>query len=136
MLQFLKLQALYHLENVLDRDRDHLSYYRLDAVREWLERRTKEDGAKDVTELKDALTYVVEAQKSLENMADTLVTGHREIKAETTILINKTVESVERTRVAAEKFVNATKDNRDVLITKTQGAENTLNDAVKRWSHE
>ena len=132
-IQFLKLRALHLLTSALDGNRDNLSYYRLDAVREWLERRTNDDGAKDVTELKNAHTYVVEARDALETMASTLVAGLKEIKDETSVITNKDIVKI---RAAAEKIVRAVYDNKDVLINKTQDTESTLEDAVEHWSYQ
>ena len=133
VLQFLKLRALNLLTHVLDDNRDNVSYYRLDAVRDWIERRTRDDGAKDVIEFKDAHRTVVEARDALETMASTLVAGLKEMKDESSIFGNRDAEKI---RAVAEKIVKTVEDNVDVLIDKTQNTWDTLEVAVKRWSHE
>ena len=130
VLQFLKLRALHLLTSALDGNRDNLSYYRLDAVREWLERRTREDGAKDVIELKEAHTSAVKARDALETMASTLVAGLKEIKEETSVITN---DNFEKIRAAAEKIVKAVEDNRSVLILNSADTVYALYAAIRRW---
>ena len=129
-INFLKLRALQLLSNLIDGNRDNLSYYRLDAIRMWIERRTGDDGAKDVQELKDAGKAVVAARDALEAMASTFVAGLKEIKEETRHILH---EDHARIKAIAGKILQTANDNKDVLISKTDETEKLLKAAVARY---
>ena len=129
-INFLKLRALQLLSNLLDGNRDNFSYYRLDAIREWIERRTTSEGAHDSKELKQAHEHVVAARDALETMASTFVKGLKDIKEETKHVLH---EDHKRIKQIADNILKVAADNKHVLIDKTNDSIQDLQKAIDVW---
>lgn len=129
-LSFLKLRALSLLTHLLDGNRDNFSYYRLEGVREWIERRTQEDGIQNMEQLTQAHNSVIEARDALERMASTFVAALKHIKAETSHVFLPDKQKISH---IAKNMVQVANDNKDVLIQKTQEAGDLLLDAASKF---
>ena len=130
MLAPLKLRALHLLTTVLDGNRDNLSYYRLEAVREWIERRTKEDGIKDSQDFADSHASVIAARDALEAMASTFVAGLKDLKEETSHIFR---EDRQKIKMIADNIIAVAQENGPVMVEQTAKAERSLQQQIDKW---
>lgn len=126
--KFIRMRLLQLLTNAADGNRDNLSYYRLDAVRMWVERRS----FADVKELKDAGASATAARDALENMASTLVAALKTIKVETS-KVGK--EDDELIRETGRKVAKVVSENKQPLLDLGEKTIRTLEGLISDWNH-
>ena len=127
---FLRFRALQLITNFLDGNRDNFSYYKLDAVVQFAQRRldagvTGPD-AEILTKLRDEATV---ARDSLDTMAAAFVKGVKEIKEETNH-VGK--EDAVKIKAAADKTVKVSNELKPALLNNTAGAIALLEKRVQQ----
>lgn len=111
-MPFLRMKILKMMSSAIDRNEDHLTFYRLEAVKMWMDVRN------DVTpveskEWQDARINVVSAQKKYQEILDTMKQGIQVIRKETGRMFHFDEEKVRITAERAEVVLHGLKD--DVL---------------------
>ena len=129
-IKFLRTRALSLLTNILDGNRDNLSYYRLESVRLWLEKRMTAEVAESVPEFVSAKTHVTAARDALEEMASTFVSGLKTVKDESGHIIGTDHDAI---RDAIVKIVETADANSDVLVQETDKTQTALENAAREW---
>lgn len=107
--------ALKAITSFLDGNRDNFSYYKLDACREWAQRR-KDAGVTgpDAGTLDNLIRESTVARDSLDTMAQAFVKGVKDIKEETKDLRHVDHEAV---RQAADHTVEVGQANKQALMS-------------------
>lgn len=127
--KFARMRKLQFLTNAADGNRDNLSYYRLEAARMWIERRS----FAEVPELTEAMVAVTAARDALENMASTLVAAIKTIKAETKKIFKEDDELIRET---GRKVVAVVEQNRQPLLDQAAKAIQILQHVIDKWSRD
>lgn len=127
-LKFARMRKLQLLTNAADGNRDNLSYYRLDAARMWIERRS----FANVSQLREAGVAVTAARDALENMASTLVAALKTIKSETKKLFREDDELIRQT---GRKVVRVVDANKQPLLDQAAKGIQILKQVIDEWSH-
>ena len=122
-LKVLRMAFLRFLSNLIDGNRDNKSYFLLQGVEKWAEKRPGEP------EVAAAGQDAKEAKEHLDTMAGTFVKGIKAIKEETSHTFK---EDEEKIRGITENIVATAKENSPLMIKKTEQAITELKNLLSR----
>ena len=126
--RFLKDAGLRVITTIIDGNRDNFSYYKLDAVKEWADKRAQQVDGPEVETLRTISRQATDARDALDSMAQVFVKGVKAIKAET----SKRDPDHDLVRQTAHGIVQIALTNKPLLIDNTQSAIETVQQRLRQ----
>lgn len=131
---WIRAGTLGFLVRAIDKNRDNLSYYRLDAGRMWIDRRINSTKGSLKSDLLDIQNRIIDTRDTLDSMAQVFVQNNRKLIANTWTPCEapKNTDSI---KAAADDIMQKYENSKD-LIPKYQATIERIKETIAKYARK